>query len=79
MGAGHVKLLTFARHAGDAGVAAPSEVKRLFFEPDRVRQETRFLDDGALLSGASAAAFGGDTLLIGAVFSPYALLCTGVE
>jgi len=77
--AGHVKLLTFARHASDASEKAPSQVVRLNPDagPDPV--ETVFLDDGGLLSGASAAAWRDGTLIIGAVFEPHVVICRGVE
>lgn len=76
---GHAKLLTFARHASDASVDAPSQVIRVDMADDAVDLHTVFLDDGDLLSGASAAAYRDGTLLIGAVFSPHALLCRGID
>lgn len=73
--AGHVKLLQFARHAANETVHSPSRVKRLRFDGEGVRQETVFVDDGGLLSGASVAVHRNGRLLIGAVFSPHLVAC----
>jgi len=71
---GHVKLLTFTRHAGDAEVLAPSQAARL--QPgDSPEIETVFLDEGELISGASVATARGGALLVGSVFEPHMVVC----
>jgi len=72
---GHVKLLTFTRHAGDAQVLAPSQAARVELHPEP-RIETLFLDDGQLISGASVATARDGKLLIGSVFEPHMVVCT---
>ncbi|WP_376691840.1 SMP-30/gluconolactonase/LRE family protein [Wenzhouxiangella sp. EGI_FJ10409] len=71
---GHVKLLTFTRHARDATVLAPSQAVRV-----RLGQtpqiETLFLDDGELISGASVATARDELLLVGSVFKPHMVVC----
>jgi len=75
---GHVKLLTFTRHAGDAEVLAPSQAARL--QPgDSQEIETVFLDSGELISGASVATARANVLLIGSVFEPHMVVCRGAE
>jgi arylesterase/paraoxonase len=71
---GHVKLLTFTRHAGDAEVLAPSQAARVRLHPEP-RIETLFLDDGQLISGASVATGRDDRLLVGSVFEPHTVVC----
>lgn len=76
---GHVKLLTFTRHAADAEVPAPSQAVRLAVD-DRTtggkkQLETVFLDDGELISGASVATGRDGRLLIGSVFEPHFVEC----
>jgi len=73
--AGHVKLLSFVRHAADARVAAPSQAARVRVSGDHVEVQTRFIDDGSALSGASVAARHPAGLLIGSVFEPHLLDC----
>jgi arylesterase / paraoxonase len=73
---GHPKLLTFVRHAADPAVLAPSKVVRIAFTDDDVTHETVFVDDGALLSGASVAAYSAGRVLIGSVLDPHILDCT---
>jgi arylesterase/paraoxonase len=71
---GHVKLLTFTRHAGDADVFAPSQAARV--RPGNSPQiETVFLDRGELISGASVATARADVLLVGSVFEPHMVVC----
>lgn len=71
---GHVKLLTFTRHAADASVRAPSQVARVRLAA--VPQiETVFLDRGNLISGASVATGREDLLLVGSVFEPHMVAC----
>ncbi len=71
---GHVKLLTFTRHAGDAEVLAPSQAARVRLHPEP-RIETLFLDDGELISGASVATARDQRVLIGSVFEPHMVVC----
>lgn len=71
---GHVKLLTFTRHAADDQVLAPSQVARLSLD-GRPKIETVFLDDGELISGASVATARDNVLLVGAVFEPHMVEC----
>lgn len=71
---GHVKLLTFTRHAGDAEVLAPSQAARVRLHPEP-RIETLFLDDGQLISGASVATARDELLLVGSVFEPHMVVC----
>lgn len=71
---GHVKLLTFTRHAGDEDVLAPSQAAR--FRPgDSLKLETVFLDRGELISGASVATERAGVLLVGSVFEPHMVAC----
>ncbi len=72
----HPKLLSFMRHASDAGKLSPSEV--LWYDPDRrldpyVRPV--YLDLGEQLSGISVAAPFGSRVLMGSVFEPFLLVC----
>lgn len=73
---GHVKLLTFTRHARDAEILAPSQAARVRLgnTPDI---KTLFLDDGQLISGASVATARDDVLLVGSVFEPHMVVCEG--
>lgn len=71
---GHVKLLTFTRHAADADVLAPSQAARLL-PSNPVEIETVFLDDGQMISGASVATWREDALLLGSVFEPHLVFC----
>jgi arylesterase / paraoxonase len=73
---GHPKLLTFLRHAADPAVPAPSQVVTVAFTHDEITHETVFVDDGALLSGSSVAAYAAGRLLIGSVFDTHILDCT---
>ena len=71
---GHVKLLTFSRHAGNADVLAPSQAARV--HPAGASEiETVFLDDGNMISGASVATARDDVLLVGSVFEPHFVVC----
>lgn len=71
---GHVKLLTFTRHADDADVLAPSQAARV--RPrDAWEIETVFVDDGELVSGASVATVRDGVLLVGSVFEPHMVVC----
>jgi len=71
---GHVKLLTFTRHAQDANVPAPSQAARVRLK-DSPQVETVFLDDGELISGASVATRREGVLLVGSVFEPHMIVC----
>lgn len=71
---GHVKLLTFTRHARDAEVLAPSQATRVRLE-NTPEVKTLFLDDGELISGASVATARDDVLLLGSVFEPHMVVC----
>ncbi len=76
---GHVKLLTFVRHAADTNVLAPSQVSRVQFNGSDYTRDpavsTIFMDDGELLSGSSVGAWHSGRLLIGSVFEPHILDC----
>jgi len=72
---GHVKLLTFTRHASDAEVLAPSQAARVRLDREVPAVETVFLDNGELISGASVSAGRDGRLLIGSVFEPHIVLC----
>lgn len=72
---GHAKLLTFIRHAADASVRSPSQVVRVQLGTDHNQISTEFLDDGALISGASVGAWYNGRLLIGSVFEDHIVDC----
>lgn len=74
----HPRLLTFLRHAADAGVPSPSQVLRI--DAATGAASVVWGDDGRLLPGAAAAATwplaGGERrLLIGPVFAAHMLDC----
>lgn len=71
---GHVKLLSFARYAGDAGAASPSQAVRVS-PTDPPEIETVFIDDGELISGVSVATHRSGHLLLGSVFETYMVEC----
>jgi arylesterase / paraoxonase len=73
--AGHPKLLTFVRHAGDASVRAPSQAVRVVLGDVDHEVESIFVDDGSLISGSSVAAYRDGRLLIGSVFEPHFVDC----
>jgi arylesterase / paraoxonase len=75
---GHVKLLTFSRHAGNADVLAPSQAVRVR-RVGTPEIEIVFLDDGRLISGASVAAARDEVLLIGSVFETHMVECARPE
>ncbi len=66
------KPLAMPLHARDPGATAPSSVMRLNGEG---LIETIYRDDGSELSGSSAAARLGSTLMIGALYENKFLLC----
>ncbi|PKL96868.1 MAG: hypothetical protein CVV18_00120 [Gammaproteobacteria bacterium HGW-Gammaproteobacteria-8] len=72
---GHLKLLTFTRHAADASIDAPSMAARLRLSTEPPELTPVFIDDGSALSGASVAAVRDGVLLIGSVFEPHFLVC----
>ncbi len=72
---GHVKLLTFVRYVDNPEVLAPSQVVRVRLDEGDYRVETEFMDDGALLSGASVGAWHDGRLLIGSVFEDHIIDC----
>jgi arylesterase/paraoxonase len=72
---GHLKLLTFTRHAADPSVDAPSMVARLRLSGAEPELTPVFIDDGAALSGASVGAVRDGVLLVGSVFEPHFLVC----
>ena len=76
---GHVKLLTFVRYVDNPEVLAPSQVVRVRLDEDDYQVETVFMDDGALLSGASVGAWHEGRLLVGSVFEDHILDCRSVE
>ena len=76
---GHVKLLSFVRHMNNPAVKAPSQVVRIVLSRDDYRITTEFMDDGALISGASVGAPYPGGLLIGSVFDPHIVDCRWSE
>ena len=66
---------TFVRHVDNPEVLAPSQVVRVRLDEDDYRVETVFMDDGALLSGASVGAWHGGRLLVGSVFEDHIVDC----
>jgi len=71
---GHVKLLTFTRHAADAEVLSPSQAARVR-PADAPGIDTVFLDDGGMISGASVATGRDNVILVGSVFEPHMVVC----
>jgi len=72
---GHMKLLTFVRHAAEAAVKSPSMAARLRIAGDDVELTPAFIDDGEVLSGASVAVADQGVLLIGSVFEAHFIQC----
>lgn len=70
--AAHPNVLAFLRHARSETILSPSQVWHVSAEG---RATPIWQDDGALLSGSSAAAVAGGKLAVGAVFSDHILLC----
>lgn len=73
---GHLKLLSFLRHAADETNKAPSHILELRRDPEGgyYFRETD-LDDGELMSAVSVAAGYRDRLLIGSVFGSFFADC----
>lgn len=71
----HAKLLTFAKHAKDRSLNAPSQVLRIAVDDGGYSVEEVYLEDGSTLSGSSVAATYKDKILIGGVFAPRFLVC----
>lgn len=76
----HPKLLAFVEHEKNAENLSPSEVLRIESPRSEPGVETVWLDLGRELSGISVAAFVADerwstTMLLGAVFEPFLLVC----
>ena len=72
---GHPKLFDFQAHMKNAEALSPSQVIRINVQSEPMRAETLYLNDGAMLSGASGAAKQKDTLLVGSVFEKHFLRC----
>ncbi len=73
----HPKLLSFVAHSKDAARRSPSEVVRIRpLEKGGYAVGRMYLNDGAELSGSSAAAAWRDRLLVGAVYDGRFLDCT---
>jgi arylesterase / paraoxonase len=72
----HPKLLTFVKYSKDPSVPSPSQVLRVKTEKDgNVKVEEVYLNSGSPMSGSSAAAIFGKTLLVGSVFDDRFLVC----
>ena len=73
---GHLKLMTFLRHASNPEVHAPSMATRLRVDgPGAPELAPKYIDDGGQLSGASVAAYRDGVLLVGSVFEGF-VACT---
>lgn len=70
----HPKLLAVPKHAADPGAPAPSQVLRV--DPASGAVTEVYLNDGAPIAAASAAARLGDRLIIGQIFGNGFLDCT---
>jgi arylesterase / paraoxonase len=72
----HPKLLTFVKYSKDPAVPSPSQVLKVTPEKNgNPKIEEIYLNSGRPLSGSSAAAVFGKTLLIGSVFDDRFLVC----
>jgi arylesterase / paraoxonase len=72
----HPKLLTFVKYSKDPSAFSPSQVIRITMEKNgNKRIDEVYLSSGKPLSGSSAAAVYGKTLLIGSVFDARFLVC----
>lgn len=72
----HPQLLTFARHAKDINVRAPSEVISISFGDSGYTITLEFMDDGSLLQSSSVAVRYKSSLLVGSVFDTSILFCS---
>lgn len=74
--AGHLRMLTFLRHAADSSVPSPSKVVRIELEEGgKYAIHEVFQDDGERLSASSVAAPFPGGFLVGAVFDERFLVC----
>ncbi len=72
--ASHPRLFALLAHSQDAAKRAPSQVFRI--NPESGKVEEVYLSDGTPLSGASTAAVAGRTMVLGAIFEPFVLVCS---
>ena len=72
----HPKLLTFVKYSKDPQELSPSQVLNVTVQkPGLYTVDEIYLNKGEPLSGSSAAAVFGNTMLIGSVFDTRLLLC----
>ncbi len=71
----HAKLLTFAKHAKNQKLPAPSQVLHITMKNGKYSVDEVYLDDGSTLSASSVAAAYKNEVLIGGVFAPRFLVC----
>ncbi|HMK66380.1 MAG TPA: SMP-30/gluconolactonase/LRE family protein [Thermodesulfobacteriota bacterium] len=72
----HPKLLTFVKYSKDPTVPSPSQVLKVTVGANgNHKTEEIYLNSGRPLSGSSAAAVFGQTLLIGSVFDDRFMVC----
>lgn len=79
--ANHPKLFAFQDHAAKSEALSPSLVQVLSLVgtgTSSVSEEV-YIDTGAQISGSSVGAYHEGTLLIGSVFEPHIVSCSGVE
>jgi arylesterase/paraoxonase len=73
--AAHPQLLTFTRHAKDAGKHSPSEVLKISFDANGdYKIDQIYLNGGEEISGSSVGAVFENKLLIGSVFENHFLV-----
>jgi len=73
---GHPKLYDFVAHAADGAHPSPSQVVTVTLTPSgEAAVDTRFMDKGTLLSGASIAVADQGKMFVGSVFEADFLVC----
>ena len=76
----HPKMITFLKHAGNAGNMSPSQVLEISrSEEGGYSFRELYLNVGDEISGCSVAAGYKDRLLLGAVFEDHFLDCTAIQ